>query len=89
MGIKLLDPACLPSGQTIRLGWAAPIPVLMEVDELFDAQRPQSADADCRAICLAGSAKRLAGDEMSDRLHLVIDGVDGHTHYVETADLHC
>lgn len=28
--------------------------------------------------------KGLAGDEMSDRLHLVIDGVDGCTHYVET-----
>ncbi|MER8802062.1 DUF3363 domain-containing protein [Mesorhizobium sp. M0998] len=31
-------------------------------------------------------AKGLAGDEMSDRLSLVIDGVDGRTHYVETAD---
>ncbi|GLS39932.1 hypothetical protein GCM10010869_55290 [Mesorhizobium tianshanense] len=31
-------------------------------------------------------AKGLADDEMSDRLSLVIDGVDGHTHYVETAD---
>ncbi|MCD4512194.1 relaxase/mobilization nuclease and DUF3363 domain-containing protein [Brucella pseudogrignonensis] len=32
-------------------------------------------------------AKGLAGDEMSDRLHLIIDGVDGRTHYVETADI--
>jgi type IV secretory pathway VirD2 relaxase len=31
-------------------------------------------------------AKGLAGDEMGDRLHLVIDGVDGRTHYVEVAD---
>jgi type IV secretory pathway VirD2 relaxase len=31
-------------------------------------------------------AKGLAGDELGDRLHLVIDGVDGCTHYVETAD---
>jgi type IV secretory pathway VirD2 relaxase len=31
-------------------------------------------------------AKGLAGDEMGDRLHLLIDGVDGRTHYVETAD---
>ncbi|MER9236685.1 DUF3363 domain-containing protein [Mesorhizobium sp. M0622] len=31
-------------------------------------------------------AKRLAGDEMSDKLSLVIDGIDGRTHYVETAD---
>lgn len=33
-------------------------------------------------------AKGLAGDEMGDRLHLVIDGVDGHTHYVETGEIH-
>ncbi|UNC15923.1 DUF3363 domain-containing protein [Acidiphilium multivorum] len=31
-------------------------------------------------------AKGLAGDELGDRLHLVIDGVDGRTHYVETAN---
>lgn len=31
-------------------------------------------------------AKGLAGNELDDRLHLVIDGVDGRTHYVETAD---
>jgi type IV secretory pathway VirD2 relaxase len=30
--------------------------------------------------------KGLAGDEMGDRLHLVIDGVDGRAHYVETTD---
>jgi hypothetical protein len=36
----------LPSRQTILLGWAAPIPVLVEVDELPDNQRPQSADPD-------------------------------------------
>ncbi|MER9243259.1 DUF3363 domain-containing protein, partial [Mesorhizobium sp. M0633] len=30
--------------------------------------------------------KGLAGDEMIDRLSLVVDGVDGRTHYVETAD---
>ncbi|WP_265516900.1 DUF3363 domain-containing protein [Nitratireductor luteus] len=31
-------------------------------------------------------AKGLAGDEMSDRLHVVVDGIDGRIHYVETAD---
>jgi hypothetical protein len=36
----------LPSRQAVLLGWAAPIPVLVEVDELPDAQRPQSADPD-------------------------------------------
>lgn len=36
----------LPSRQAVLLGWATPIPVLVEVDELPDAQRPQSADPD-------------------------------------------
>ncbi|WP_428697110.1 DUF3363 domain-containing protein [Stappia sp.] len=31
-------------------------------------------------------AKGLAGDQMSDRLHVIINGVDGRTHYVETVD---
>ncbi|MBB3770043.1 type IV secretory pathway VirD2 relaxase [Angulomicrobium tetraedrale] len=30
--------------------------------------------------------KGLAGDEMGERFYLVIDGVDGRTHYVETSD---
>jgi len=30
--------------------------------------------------------KGLAGDEMSDQLHLVIDGTDGRVHYVEMAE---
>ncbi|MFG6488302.1 ATP-binding protein [Roseateles sp. BYS78W] len=36
----------LPSRQAVLLGWATPIPVLVEVDELPDAQRPQSSDPD-------------------------------------------
>ncbi|HTR11904.1 MAG TPA: DUF3363 domain-containing protein [Roseiarcus sp.] len=31
-------------------------------------------------------AKGLAGDELGDRLHLFIDGLDGRTHYVASAD---
>jgi DNA helicase HerA-like ATPase len=36
----------LPSRQAILLGWATPIPVLVEIDELPEEQRPQSADPD-------------------------------------------
>jgi hypothetical protein len=36
----------LPSRQAILLGWAAPIPVLVDIDELPDRQRPQSSDPD-------------------------------------------
>ena len=31
-------------------------------------------------------AKGLAGDEMGERVHLVIDGVDGRVHHMEIAD---
>jgi hypothetical protein len=36
----------LPSRQAILLGWATPIPVLVEVNELPDEQRPHSSDPD-------------------------------------------
>ncbi len=46
VGGLLRELPSLPSKQAVLLGWAAPIPVLVEVDELPDAQRPQSADPD-------------------------------------------
>jgi len=36
----------LPTRLAVLLGWATPIPVLVEVNELFDYQRPRSADPD-------------------------------------------
>ncbi len=36
----------LPSRQAVLLGWATPIPVLVEVEELTYEQRPRSADPD-------------------------------------------
>ena len=36
----------LPSRQAILLGWATPIPILVEMDELPEAERPHSADPD-------------------------------------------
>ena len=36
----------LPSKQAILLGWATPIPVLVEIEELPEEQRPRSADPD-------------------------------------------
>lgn len=36
----------LPSRQAVLLGWATPIPVLVEVEELPVEQRPQSSDPD-------------------------------------------
>jgi uncharacterized protein len=36
----------LPSRQAILLGWATPVPILVDIDELPEDQRPQSADPD-------------------------------------------
>ena len=46
VGGLLRELPSLPSRQAILLGWAAPIPVLLEVDELPYEQRPRAADPD-------------------------------------------
>jgi DNA helicase HerA-like ATPase len=44
VGALLRELPSLPSRQAILLGWATPIPVLVEVDELPYEERPRSAD---------------------------------------------
>lgn len=46
VGGLLRELPSLPSRQAVLLGWAAPIPVLVEVEELPEHHRPQSADPD-------------------------------------------
>lgn len=46
IGALLRELPSLPSRQAILLGWATPIPVLVEVDELPVEHRPRSADPD-------------------------------------------
>lgn len=46
VGGLLSELPSLPSRQAILLGWATPIPVLVEIDELPINQRPQSSDPD-------------------------------------------
>ncbi len=46
VGGLLRELPSLPSRQAILLGWATPIPVLVEMDELPENQRPHSADPD-------------------------------------------
>lgn len=50
VGGLLRELPSLPSRQAILLGWATPIPVLVEIDELLDTQRPQSSDPDFWAV---------------------------------------
>lgn len=46
VGGLLRELPSLPSRQAILLGWATPIPVLVDIDELPIEQRPQSSDPD-------------------------------------------
>lgn len=46
VGGLLRELPSLPSRQAIVLGWATPIPILVEIDELEEAHRPQSSDPD-------------------------------------------
>jgi hypothetical protein len=46
VGGLLKELPSLPSRQAILLGWATPIPILVEIDELPDAHQPQSKDPD-------------------------------------------
>lgn len=46
VGTLLRDLPSLPSRQAILLGWATPLPVLVEMRELPKAERPQSDDPD-------------------------------------------
>ncbi|MGC9986056.1 MAG: DUF87 domain-containing protein [Polyangia bacterium] len=50
VGGLLRELPSLPSRQAVLLGWATPIPVLVEVDELPELQRPQSSDPDFWAV---------------------------------------
>jgi hypothetical protein len=71
VGGLLRELPSLPSRQAILLGWATPIPVLVEVDELPEEQRPRSADPDFwsvwtlakeRAVDWSAVAKTWSGD---------------------------
>ncbi|WP_306391586.1 ATP-binding protein [Telluria beijingensis] len=46
VGALLRELPSLPSRQAILLGWATPVPVLVEISELSEAQRPWSDDPD-------------------------------------------
>jgi DNA helicase HerA-like ATPase len=46
VGGLLRELSSLPTRQAILLGWATPLPILVEVDELPHDHRPRSADPD-------------------------------------------
>jgi hypothetical protein len=44
LGALLRELPSLPSRQAILLGWATPVPVLVEINDLPESQRPKSSD---------------------------------------------
>jgi uncharacterized protein len=66
VGGLLRELPSLPSRQAILLGWAAPIPVLVEVDELPDSQRPQSADPDFWKVWTLAEERAVDWDTIAE-----------------------
>jgi hypothetical protein len=59
VGGLLKELPSLPSRHAILLGWATAIPVLVEVDELPEAHRPQSADPDFWEVWTLAKDRRI------------------------------
>ena len=59
VGGLLRDLPSLPSRQAILLGWATPIPVLVEVSHLPFEQRPRSADPDFWDVWTLAKRRRI------------------------------
>lgn len=50
LGKILNELPTLPTRKAILLGWAAPVPILVEIDELVEAHRPEAKDPDFWAV---------------------------------------
>ncbi|MDC4203305.1 MAG: hypothetical protein MPW13_02730 [Candidatus Manganitrophus sp.] len=57
LGGLLRELPSLPSRHAILLGWATPIPILAEIDELPKQHRPQSADPDFWEVWTGADAR--------------------------------
>jgi hypothetical protein len=54
----------LPSRQAVLLGWATPIPLLVEMNELADEHRPQSSDPDFWEVWTGNSPRVIDWSEI-------------------------
>jgi len=65
VGGLLRELPSLPSRQAILLGWATPIPVLVEMDELVDLHRPRSADPDFWDVWTLAAERQVNWDTVA------------------------
>lgn len=66
IGGMLRDLPSLPSRQAILLGWATPLPVLVEMTELDRNQRPQSDDPDFWAVWTGQQEREVDWQAVAD-----------------------
>lgn len=66
IGGLLRDLPSLPSRQAILLGWATPIPVLVDMSELPKSHRPWSDDPDYWAVWTGGSPREVDWGQVSE-----------------------
>lgn len=66
VGGLLRDLPSLPSRQAILLGWATPVPILVEMRELPYGQRPWSDDPDFWSVWTGASERGLDWDTVAD-----------------------
>ncbi|HOV91010.1 MAG TPA: ATP-binding protein [Syntrophorhabdaceae bacterium] len=66
MGGILNELSVLPSRKAILLGWAAPIPVLVEMNELPEVHRPKSKDPDFWKVWINEEERSIDWGKISD-----------------------
>jgi hypothetical protein len=66
VGGLLRDLPSLPSRQAVLLGWATPMPILVEMAELPDGQRPQSADPDFWEVWTGAKERKIDWKAVAD-----------------------
>jgi hypothetical protein len=66
VGTLLRDLPSLPSRQAILLGWATPLPVLVEMRELSKDDRPQSEDPDFWDVWTGQSERAIDWQAIAD-----------------------
>lgn len=66
VGNLLRELPSLPSRQAILLGWATPIPVLVEIEELSESLRPWSDDPDFWKVWTRESERRVDWTKVAD-----------------------
>src|SRR5690606_5860543 len=66
LGGLLSDLPNLPTRQAILLGWATPIPVLVEMRELSKEHRPQSSDPEFWDVWTGQSKRHIDWQALAD-----------------------